>query len=540
MKLRSLPCLLILLLNLLPALRAGAVSVQAYYQQYTPRDIEAFVKHFPFVDYLEEVAFTDFETLQEDREYLWRKYGDGDLFLYHLGEKFITYYPVTSDQVQEKLAIGEKFLASKPGIQARVDEVYQIIGYFIMGKVARRIERDIQEGHFDPALPENQAILDRLHRHKVAVAIGKSTAQKLFERIKQGDWAYIGNRMRLKVQEHFYPLQQSFKGVLLIPLIAFALFWGVIFLVRRKWKTRLLSVGMITLVMVFPWVLQAIQHQAPSEFGTIRPPSYQLSGYRFLYGQEKDPAVGIFTLENADEHFVGHAIFIHRPAVDAHYFAHGRTAGRFQQFRRNRREVIATSGGFTNGQGLPEGLTVENGQIVNAVIMHDRHGLVMVRKGGGINVINLQKDGHILPRTGKSIQSPLNSLVAYADLLHWCKREKATLFQTQLLAYGDELLIDKNRAHPEPRERRILALVSEKGQVHHVIFDIQQAHPLADIAEELFAMLKHRNKKVEAMLNLDVGSYNILQVYDEQGQTLPAPRGPVDLQKAANLIVYTH
>jgi hypothetical protein len=88
------------------------------------------------------------------------------------------------------------------------------------------------------------------------------------------------------------------------------------------------------------------------------------------------------------------------------------------------------------------------------------------------------------------------------------------------------------------RERRILALVSDQKtkEVHHIIFDVHNPYSLPDITNEIFALLKKRNKKVEGLLNLDVGSFNILEVYNPNGQVLVS--APVPVSQATNLIVY--
>jgi len=110
-----------------------------------------------------------------------------------------------------------------------------------------------------------------------------------------------------------------------------------------------------------------------------------------------------------------------------------------------------------------------------------------------------------------------------------------------LLAFSDRLLIDVGKAKGQLRERRILALTSDRrsGAVYHVIFDIPASYNLAVIAEHLFRLLTHRRHKIEALLNLDVGSYDILNVFDPSGNLLANPRGPVDLSRATNLIIYT-
>ncbi|MBY0495126.1 MAG: hypothetical protein K2Y23_13025, partial [Cyanobacteria bacterium] len=195
-------------------------------------------------------------------------------------------------------------------------------------------------------------------------------------------------------------------------------------------------------------------------------------------------------------------------------------------------------------QCQPEGFTFESGQVVNPVIMPDRHAIVVFAEGG-IRVLNLKRPTIRLPgpnRSDLSIDNPLNSLLAYAALVQWCRRFSATLFQTQLLAYSDVLMINEGVAPTKLAERHILAIVSDKNTnaIHHVLFDVPVRYNLATIAGELFALLQARNKKIEAMLNLDTGARNVLELFDENGAERGDIKGPVDAARATNLLVYEY
>ena len=72
-----------------------------------------------------------------------------------------------------------------------------------------------------------------------------------------------------------------------------------------------------------------------------------------------------------------------------------------------------------------------------------------------------------------------------------------------------------------------------------MVFDITQAVRLDEPAVMLQELLSHRRLKVEALLNLDVGTYNILGVFDARRHLLPSPQGPVSVDRATNLLVYT-
>ena len=60
-------------------------------------------------------------------------------------------------------------------------------------------------------------------------------------------------------------------------------------------------------------------------------------------------------------------------------------------------------------------------------------------------------------------------------LLNWAQEEEATIFQTQLLAYKNQLRIDED-APRESAERRLLILaIDPDGQVLHIVFNIKKA-----------------------------------------------------------------
>ncbi len=73
-------------------------DLEAYYSNHSDQTKEEFLKDFPYNQYLGSVPFTDFETIQSHRFYLWKITGNGDDFLYYLGENFIKLYPVTLEK----------------------------------------------------------------------------------------------------------------------------------------------------------------------------------------------------------------------------------------------------------------------------------------------------------------------------------------------------------------------------------------------------------------------------------------------------------
>ncbi len=496
-----------------PTLSHG-FDLRSYYQNNKGQSRDNFIKTFPYYTYLQTVGFTDFHTLQQDRLFLWKHLGDGDDFLYYLGENFITYYPPSLAYLDTVIALGEAYIAEKPqlGINTATNEVYQIIGYYILGQVAQLLKKEIRSGNFDPKHSQNAQLIKRLEKNRIYVTIERGTLQNILYNVKQGKWDYVANRAWLKFREAEQKISNRYDALL------------------------------------GPDFFQDVYYMdaaAPTVSKTA--PRLKLNGFRRYYQNRNGHDVEIFTVRDASNTSdIGHAIWLRRPGLKAVYFAYQNVTAKYRQWakRYNKTVALATTGGFTNVHRKPEGLTIENGTIVNAVLMPDRDGLVIVHKSGGISVINLKRTAIKLSLGSQAvltIDNPLHSLIAYSKLLHWCKEHKATLFQTQLLAYSDRLLIDVGKARGQLRERRLLALVRDRSTstLHHIIFDIPTPHNLAIIAKEVFDLLQRRQKKVEAILNLDVGSYNILRVFEPNGRLLPQPHGPVDINKATNLIIYT-
>ncbi len=510
-----------------------------YYKKNSFRNKNSFVENFPYDEYLKDVPFTDFKTLQEDRYFVWKKYKEGDIFLYHLGDYFIENYGIHMNKLKDAVDIGELYLSPKKGLfssnehyNRNINKIYQTMGYFILSKVGKKIEDEIKSGNFDPNQQDNKKLIERLEKKKVFISIEKGMIEKLIEKLSKGDILYIFDRFVLL----YHPFLKDFAVyfVVIIGILAFIFFISWLKADTDKGKKVKGWLFVITAgLFVTPPVISLLGGFDVDEpvSNQITNPTYSMSTYssgNISNGME------LYTLKNASGKQIGHAIWMKRPYFKAKYYAYKDV---YNKFTKTGGVVLATSGGFTNNEGLPEGLTVENGNIVNAVLMPDRDGLVVVSEGGGIRALNLKRDNFTLPDKTK-IGHPFESLVAYSALLNWTVNTKATVFQTQLLAYSDKMLKLTAR---ETRERRILAVFrnNKNDQLYHSIYNIPEPHQLNVIAGEIFAMLKKRDMKVEYMLNLDTGSYNILSVFDANGHRIAGIRGPVPVNKATNLIVYT-
>ncbi|MFN8397197.1 MAG: hypothetical protein U0176_21415 [Bacteroidia bacterium] len=238
----------------------------------------------------------------------------------------------------------------------------------------------------------------------------------------------------------------------------------------------------------------------------------------------------------------GHEIELKRRSgrVRAKYFATGAVYSKYQEWQPYNDVVMVCSGAFTSDYKTPMGLTIENGVLVNKLIDTKMDGLVIVYPNGGIAVSNLE-DGNLRYGTPETVAN----LRSYKDLnafINWAEREQATVFQTQLLAYDNELKLDMDKARTGQAERRILVIAKNPlGEVLHIVYDITTSEHLGDVAPTLLRYAKmERGLQVVAMLNLDTGAENIMEVYNDYGYKLPDPTGSVPIANAINLIAWSY
>ncbi|HYM60382.1 MAG TPA: hypothetical protein VEZ11_05770 [Thermoanaerobaculia bacterium] len=198
------------------------------------------------------------------------------------------------------------------------------------------------------------------------------------------------------------------------------------------------------------------------------------------------------------------------------------------------RALIAMSASYTDTDGLPYGFTVVGGGVRNAMISRRMDALVIVGSGGLI-VGDLRRG----VRCGGQPLRPFESLPDYYCLLTCASGKTTSVFQTHLLyAEGQPALnpgaAPINDGKIQRRERRILAVTSDK----FVVVDIPIACTLAEatfLFEKAVALLGVRPASVQAAVNLDTGTFDILDVFCPPGTRFQHKTRP--LSEATNLLV---
>lgn len=248
---------------------------------------------------------------------------------------------------------------------------------------------------------------------------------------------------------------------------------------------------------------------------------------------------------------IGHAIWISRKSqkVKAKYFAHkqyGQTVyQRFNTWKGDKSLVLMSSGAYSERWDVdspPTGLTVDNGEIVNRNYRSDMDGLVIVYATGGIVVSNIEDGDLYLGALRKKVD--ITNYRDRAEFLQWAKKERATVFQTHLLAYKNELKTGHNGSSSTSR-RKVLALARKRGgELFHIIFYMKDRnYSIHNAADAVLSFLKRQRMDVVAIVNLDTGSYDIIDtnrtVKDCHGDRIRGTRNS-SKRKLTNMLAYEY
>ena len=210
------------------------------------------------------------------------------------------------------------------------------------------------------------------------------------------------------------------------------------------------------------------------------------------------------------------------------------------------KSVILVSSGTYMDQTLttPEGLTIDNGIPVNETLIFGRmDALVIVYATGGIAVSNLNdadltlKGNKIEPSRKFNLR---NSTWDKDDFMEWAKSEEATVFQTHLLVYKNELKISAYNSNQKSQERRFLAVgKDEEGKLTHVIVHRPEHSTLYEGARKAFEFLKDfKGMEVTFLINLDTGYQDVFKLFNKDGTPNQTITGKEELSRAVNLLTY--
>ena len=259
-------------------------------------------------------------------------------------------------------------------------------------------------------------------------------------------------------------------------------------------------------------------------------------------GSIHDGKVVLWEYKN-DTETLGYSLDVNRtryPEIKAKYFADesgsNRIYNRFNEWKKNKNLITVFSGAFTDDYNIPIGITIDDGRLINRNIDDRMDALVIVEATGCIKISDLSKRNLKIETPGYDNKRVLD-LRNPRDMgyfIAFAQKEKATVFQTQLLIFDDTLKVT-SRSNAL-RERRLLLLArDEYGDLRHIVYNIKKSVSLFDISNKILAW--ERDKNIIALINLDTGTTDAMVVYDN-GVKVSFVKGQRGINSAVNLLTY--
>jgi hypothetical protein len=527
------------------SLAAGALTphdiVLHQLQAETSYNDSSFFQDFPYDSYLDHCDITDLALIEADRTLMEQNGRDGDLFLQKLFARSIARHPVNPTsmiEVKRVFYLADEAAAFHTGDNSH-DQIYRAISGRLLNDLSDRVEKAILNRTLVKGNSEAEYVVRVSADHHYYHQFPVSRWDKFCLYVRKGEFQYIAKR----IPQELYPYRITLFAL-------FAAFVVALLLIMRLHHRRRLA--------------QTTTTSSPREISTksilvLLMLSLLCLGNRVV-AQVPCSAVLNRLSESPDGVFyngdmtirklydgtqlIGHMVWFNRASNNIHakFFADGNVYQRFLAFDRqpNERTLLVSVGGFTevvqNNLKIPQGLTIDNGSVVNYTMNLNMDGMVIFYPNGGIVVSDIKRDYLTLDN---SLKLDIRDPDQRETFIHWAVTNNATVFQTQLLASKRGMLLDPCNARKEYRERRFLAIVKARsnGDVYHVMVNVPQSYYLGDLTNLVYHYL-NGFVDVYGLYNMDVGFGDVLFAYDPSGKVLDHPKGTRDLSTATNLIVY--
>ncbi|MFZ4473970.1 MAG: hypothetical protein ACOYPR_02175 [Saprospiraceae bacterium] len=232
--------------------------------------------------------------------------------------------------------------------------------------------------------------------------------------------------------------------------------------------------------------------------------------------------------------------------VNAKYFAakdfNGKSVhSRYLEWKKyNPSVVLLSSGTYFDNKNDPQGLTIDNGVVVNQSLIYDKmDALTIVYATGGIVVSDLQTGDLSVDGISRKLNIR-NNAADLDDFIEWAKKEEATVFQTHLLVFKNQLKVKYGTSSNASRERRFLAVgKDESGKILHVIVHNSSNTTLYNGSNKVLQFLQEfKEMEVIFMINLDTGAQDVFELYNADCTVNKTINGQLEPGRAVNLLAY--
>jgi hypothetical protein len=278
-----------------------------------------------------------------------------------------------------------------------------------------------------------------------------------------------------------------------------------------------------------------------SSFHTIKKDLRSIHNY--------DPAyVQVSSVKYKDENFTVIAMKRDSNRVKAKYFAAADFNGnnvfrRYSQWVQGKNQILVSSGTYMDYDGVPVGLTIDNGVMVNKTVANHFDGLVIVNNNGGISVSSLKLADLKFKMQGADSTKKYDVRKSAWDLqtfIKWATEHEATVFQTHLLVYNNKLEVDFMNSSHAVAPRRFLAICRMEPDItYHIVIQCTEYSSIYDGSKKALDYLNQEMKmRVASMINLDTGDQDVFRLFEKDGTYNRQIKGERELSAAVNLLAY--
>lgn len=166
-----------------------------------------FLDEFPYEDYLETTSLLHYATLKRDRDALNEIFREnGDAFLVRLIEEYLKQRPINIHDVTDleyKIKLAETY-QQLPDIVPDCPGVFLDISDELMSKIAKKAEAAILAEEIHKASFSAQLLKHRLASNGYLINLPVSQWEKLTFNIREGNYAYIWDRIQKRIWVEFW------------------------------------------------------------------------------------------------------------------------------------------------------------------------------------------------------------------------------------------------------------------------------------------------------------------------------------------------
>lgn len=223
---------------------------------------------------------------------------------------------------------------------------------------------------------------------------------------------------------------------------------------------------------------------------------------------------------------------------------------RYQKWAAGKKVIAYTSGTYMNncetpGIATPIGICIDQGKVVNSVIMpNNLDALAVVYATGGMIVSNLD-DKNLKITVSSGTLGPLDirgNSYHMTRFLKWADEYDATVFQTHLYVFEDNIKISEDGSS-KIASRRFLAVCKEdNGDITHFIINIPGNSTEYNGVIKAYNILKKLEdvNQIVFMINLDTGCQNVFSCFNNKNTAYNHAllKGTESINSAINLLAY--